>query len=73
MGVIIDGGEVLTYNNTKQDQDWYAVTLAKPAAVGRVVFLHSWAFPSGGWFDTSAGKTTGASANRKGRSLDYGR
>ena len=55
-GSIIDGGEVLTYNNTKQDQDWYAVTLAKPATVGRVVFLHSWAFPSGGWFDTSAGK-----------------
>lgn len=55
-GSIIDGGEVLTYNNTKQDQDWYAVTLAKPAIVGRVVFLHSWAFPSGGWFDTSEGK-----------------
>jgi hypothetical protein len=55
-GSIIDGGEVLTYNNTKQDQDWYAVTLAKPATVGRVVFLHSWAFPTGGWFDTSAGK-----------------
>jgi DUF1680 family protein len=55
-GSIIDGGEVLTYNNTKQDQDWYAVTLAKPASVGRVVFIHSWAFPSGGWFDTSAGK-----------------
>jgi len=47
---------VLTYNNTKQDQDWYAVTLAKPASVGRVVFIHSWAFPSGGWFDTSDGK-----------------
>jgi DUF1680 family protein len=55
-GSIIDGGEVLTYNNTKQDEDWYAVTLAKPATVGRVVFIHSWAFPSGGWFDTSAGK-----------------
>lgn len=55
-GSIIDGGEVLTYNNTKQDQDWYAVTLAKSATVGRVVFLHSWAFPSGGWFDTSEGK-----------------
>ena len=55
-GSIIDGGEVLTYNNTKQDQDWYAVTLAKPASVGRVVFIHGWAFPRGGWFDTSAGK-----------------
>ncbi len=55
-GSIIDGGEVLTYDGKKQDQDWYAVTFAKPVAVGRVVFLHSWAFPSGGWFDTSAGK-----------------
>ncbi len=55
-GSIIDGGDVLTYNNTKQDQDWYAVTLAKPATVGRVVFIHGWAFPTGGWFDTSEGK-----------------
>ena len=55
-GSIIDGGEVLTYDNTRQDQDWYAVTLARPATVGRVVFLHSWAFPDGGWFNTSAGK-----------------
>jgi hypothetical protein len=55
-GSIIDGGEVLTYDNTRQDQDWYAVTLAKPATVGRVVFIHSWAFPTGGWFDTSEGK-----------------
>jgi len=55
-GSIIDGGEVLTYDNTKQDQDWYAVTLAQSATVGRVVFLHSWAFPTGGWFNTSDGK-----------------
>jgi hypothetical protein len=30
--------------------------LAKSAIVGRVVFSHSWSFPSGDWFDTSAGK-----------------
>jgi len=53
---IIDGGEVLTYDGKKEDQDWYAVTLAKPATVGRVVFFFGWAFPTGGWFDTSAGK-----------------
>lgn len=55
-GSIIDGGEVITYDNTKQDQDWYAVTLAKSATVGRVVFMHSWVFPTGGWFNTSDGK-----------------
>ena len=55
-GSIIDGGEVLTYDNTRQDQDWYAVTLARPATVGRVIFFFGWAYPSGGWFDTSAGK-----------------
>ena len=55
-GSIIDGGEVLTYNGKKEAQDWYAVTLAKPATVGRVVFFFGWAFPEGGWFDTSAGK-----------------
>jgi DUF1680 family protein len=55
-GSIIDGGEVLTYNGKKEDLDWYAVTLAKPATVGRVVFTFGWAYPDGGWFDTSAGK-----------------
>jgi hypothetical protein len=55
-GSIIDGGEVLTYNGKKEDLDWYAVTLAKPATVGRVVFTFGWAYPEGGWFDTSAGK-----------------
>ena len=55
-GALIDGGTVHTCDNTKQDQDWYAVTLAKPATVGRVVFLPGNNRPDGGWFDTSAGE-----------------
>jgi hypothetical protein len=37
-------------------EDWYAVTLAAPVTIARVVYFHGKTFPDGGWFDTSAGK-----------------
>jgi len=55
-GSLIDGGTVNTSDNTKQKQDWHEVTLAKPASVGRVVFLSGDKSSNGAWFDTSAGK-----------------
>lgn len=55
-GSLIDGGLVVTHDGTKQEQDWYAVTLPAAAIIGRVVFTHGRTFHDGGWFDTSAGK-----------------
>ncbi len=55
-GSLIDGGLVVTYDGTKPDQDWYAVTLAQPTVIGRVVFAHGKTFHDGGWFDASAGR-----------------
>jgi hypothetical protein len=39
-------------------EDWYAVEMAKPAEIVRVVYRHGKVFQNGGWFDTSAGKPT---------------
>jgi len=55
-GSLIQGTLVTTYDGTKQDQDWYAVTLAHASTVGWVVFTHGAIFHDGGWFDTSQGK-----------------
>ena len=55
-GSLIQGRLVTTYDATKQEQDWYAVTLAKASTVGWVVFTHGANFRDGGWFDASAGK-----------------
>ena len=55
-GSLIEGRLVTTYDGTKQEQDWYAVTLAKVSTVGWVVFTHGGTFHDGGWFDTSKGK-----------------
>ena len=55
-GSLIQGRLVTTYDATKKEQDWYAVTLAQAAPVGWVVFTHGANFHDGGWFDTSAGK-----------------
>jgi DUF1680 family protein len=59
LGSIVDGDPrsyVVTFNGGAQLEDWFAVTLDEPAAVGRVVFAHGAAFHDGGWFDASAGK-----------------
>ena len=45
-----------TFDGTKAEQDWFAVTLPEPVTIGRVVFVHGTTFPNGGWFDTSKGK-----------------
>jgi uncharacterized protein len=56
---IIDGNVqtyVVTLNEKRPAQDWFAVTLDEPASITRVVFAHGKTFHNGGWFDTSAGK-----------------
>ena len=55
-GSLIEGRLVTTYDGAKQEQDWYAVTLAQASPVGWVVFTHGATFHDGGWFDTSKGK-----------------
>ena len=47
---------VVTFNNQKKAEDWFAVTLDQPETVSRVVFAHGQTFHDGGWFDTSGGK-----------------
>ena len=58
-GSINDGdlaSYVTTFDGTKADEDWFVVTLPKPAQIQRMVFIHGKNFHDGGWFDTSAGK-----------------
>ena len=55
-GSLIEGKLITTYDGTKQDQDWYAITLNQVSTVGWVVFTHGQNFPNGGWFDASQGK-----------------
>ena len=55
-GSLIEGRLVTTFDGTKQEQDWYAVTLAQASTVGWVVFTHGVTFHDGGWFDTSKEK-----------------
>jgi hypothetical protein len=47
---------VVTFNAQKQQDAWFAVTLPKPAEIGRVVYCHGRTFHDGGWFDTSGSK-----------------
>ena len=47
---------VVTFNNQKQAEDWYAVTLDKTVSIRRVGFVAGEVFHDGGWFDASAGK-----------------
>jgi DUF1680 family protein len=58
-GSIIDGDSgtfVVTFDGSKQDQDWYAVTLDEPATIARVLYITGDIFHDGGWFDASAAK-----------------
>jgi hypothetical protein len=58
-GAINDGDPesfVVTFNSRKAAEDWYALTLGKPAMIGRVVYRHGSLFHDGGWFDASQGK-----------------
>jgi hypothetical protein len=49
-------GFVVTYDNTKQNEDWYALTLPRPVTARKIVFIQGRLFHDGGWFDTSDGK-----------------
>ena len=55
-GSLIKGTLITTYDASKQEQDWYAITLAKPSTVGWVIFTHGKWWQNGGWFDASKGK-----------------
>jgi DUF1680 family protein len=61
-GSINDGDPesfVVTFDNRKPKEggeDWYAVDLAAPIKIGRVVHRHGQSFHDGGWFDASKGK-----------------
>ena len=46
----------VTYDGKPAKEDWFAVALAAPVSVQRVVFAHGKNFHDGGWFDASAGK-----------------
>jgi DUF1680 family protein len=58
-GSITDGDPdtfVVTFDGKPAVEDWFAATLAAPAELQRVVFVHGKTFHDGGWFDTSAGQ-----------------
>ena len=58
-GSIIDdelSSAVVTFDGKSLAQDWFAVSLAQPETIGRIVFVHGKNFHDGGWFDASAGK-----------------
>jgi DUF1680 family protein len=58
-GSITDGDAetfVVTFENKPAAEDWFAVTLAAPVELSRVVFVHGKTFHDGGWFDASAGQ-----------------
>ena len=58
-GSITDGDPdtfVVTFDGKPAVEDWFAVTLAAPAELQRVVFVHGKTFHDGGWFDASAGQ-----------------
>jgi hypothetical protein len=46
----------VTFDGHAAAEDWFEVSLAAPAVVGRVRFAHGKTFHDGGWFDASAGK-----------------
>jgi hypothetical protein len=46
----------VTIGGAPARQDWYAVEMDNPEAIGSVVYRHGRVFQNGGWFDTSSGK-----------------
>jgi hypothetical protein len=58
-GSITDGDPatfVVTFEGKPAAEDWFAVTLAAPVELKRVVFVQGKTFHDGGWFDASAGQ-----------------
>jgi hypothetical protein len=50
------GSVVSTSDGRRTAEDWFAVTLARPATAKRIVFTGARMAHDGGWFDTQAGK-----------------
>jgi len=46
----------VTWNQARETEDWYAVSVREPVLINRVVYVHGKVYHDGGWFDTSAGK-----------------
>ena len=46
----------VTFDGTRQDLDWYAVSLGDSVTIARVVYAHGRSYHDGGWFDASEGK-----------------
>ena len=52
-GSIVDGEPkslVVTYSNSREDTDWYAVHTAESVEIDRIVYTHGHCFFDGGWF-----------------------
>lgn len=45
-----------TLSKKSANEDWFAVTLAEPVTISRVVYAHGLTSSNGGWFDATAGK-----------------
>ncbi len=59
IGSINDGDPAtwrVTFDGTRHESDWYAVTLPQPERITRFSFTHGGHYHDGGWFDASAGK-----------------
>ncbi len=46
---------VVTFDNSRHAEDWFAVEGTEPVEFRRVVIVHGRTFHDGGWFDTSKG------------------
>jgi hypothetical protein len=58
-GSINDGDPssfVVTFDGEAKDADWFAVKLAEPVTISRVIFVSGEVFHDGGWFDSSTSK-----------------
>ncbi len=52
-GSIVDGEPkslVVTYSNSREENDWYAVHTADQVEIDRIVYTHGHCFFDGGWF-----------------------
>ena len=47
----------VTFDKTKSEEDWFAVTRPTAVTIDRVVFAHGKTFHDGGWFDTDGGRS----------------
>ena len=58
-GSIVDGDPgtyAVTFDNKLHTVAWFAVTVAKPVTIGKIVFVQGKLFHDGGWFDSKPRK-----------------